>query len=539
LVVSEFQPPEGEWIRWQVSRSVWENLALFRARLNGRKIRLAVVMLVPKAVHRRMYWLPLTLAPHRVAALNEAGNHFLFQPRDLKSIVRHFFWRLREFLTFELHPGGHVYTWLWRIRHPEHLRRPFLYRAALAAGVLATFRKILLPPGVEPVPRQALPEGISVVVPSRNGRDLLARLLPGVAGQLDPAASEIIVVDNGSEDGTAGFLSAAYASVVVEHSAAPLSFARAVNRGIARARFSHVCLLNNDMVIEAGFFAALRESFDRVPDLFCATAQIFFPEGARREETGKAVMPPSRNPLDFPVTCELPLEGEDLSYVLYGSGGCSLYETARLRALGGAGEVYEPAYAEDLDLGFRAWQRGWPTVFAAHARVLHEHRATTSRYYSGAELERVLEVNYLRFLTRAVAYPPLFRKLWREAIQRLNILCIQGPNQTDAPNLTAVLAEARHAAGWVERQRRTPGALPEDLIFALGSGEAAVLPGRSARGKPVVLIVSPYAPYPLSHGGAVRMYNLMRRAAEEFDLVLVRFADQWTPPPAEMLAICV
>ena len=98
----------------------------------------------------------------------------------------------------------------------------------------------------------------------------------------------------------------------MEHSAAPLSFARAANRGIRRARYSHVCLLNNDMILEPGFFAPLRAAFESVPDLFCATAQILFPPGVRREETGKAVMAQS-SPADFPVRCDPPLPGEDLS----------------------------------------------------------------------------------------------------------------------------------------------------------------------------------------------------------------------------------
>jgi len=49
----------------------------------------------------------------------------------------------------------------------------------------------------------------------------------------------------------------------------------------------HVCLLNNDMLIEPGFFAALRRPFEQIPDLFSTTAQIRFPPGQRREETGK------------------------------------------------------------------------------------------------------------------------------------------------------------------------------------------------------------------------------------------------------------
>ena len=199
------------------------------------------------------------------------------------------------------------------------------------------------------LPHVARAEGISVVIPSRNGLELLERCLPRIYD-----ADEIIVVDNGSNDGTVKTLRAEFPSVVIERSPDALSFARAVNRGIERARYSHVCVLNNDMLAEPGFLVSLRQAFDEVPDLFSATAQIFFPEGQRREETGKTVMPAARGLTDFPVRCDEPLEGEDLSYVLYGSGGCTLYDAAKLEELGGFDEVYEPAYVEDLDLGVRA-----------------------------------------------------------------------------------------------------------------------------------------------------------------------------------------
>ena len=53
---------------------------------------------------------------------------------------------------------------------------------------------------------------------------------------------------------------------------------------------------------------------------------------------------------------------------------------------------------------------------------------------------------------------------------------------------------------------------PEDHFLALGSGDVAVFPGElPRRDRPVVLVVSPWPPYPLAHGGAVRIYNLMRR----------------------------
>jgi GT2 family glycosyltransferase len=229
------------------------------------------------------------------------------------------------------------------------------------------------------------PAGISVVIPSRTGRDLLAAQLPGILRDLDGLASEILVVDNGSTDGSGAWLKNAFPEVRVDLSTNALSFARAVNRGIRLARYSHICLLNNDMILEPGFFGALLRAFEAVPDLFCATAQIRFPEGVRREETGKAVMAQDR-PEDFPLRCDEPVPGEDLTWVLYGSGGCSLYDAGRLAALGNIDESYEPAYVEDLDIGYRAWQRGWPSVYVAGALVEHRHRATTSRYYSEEQL---------------------------------------------------------------------------------------------------------------------------------------------------------
>jgi O-antigen biosynthesis protein len=312
--------------------------------------------------------------------------------------------------------------------------------------------------------------GISVVIPSRSGRQLLAAQLPGIVRDLEGMDSEVIVADNGSDDGTAEWLRAAWPAVQIDLSPGPLSFARAVNRGIARARFSHVCLLNNDMVIEPGFFRALRRAFDDVPDLFCATAQIRFPEGVRREETGKAVMA-QNHPADFPLRCDEPLPGEDGTPVLYGSGGCSLYDAAKLRSLGALDEAYEPAYVEDLDLGYRAWQRAWPSIYVAGAVVEHRHRATTLRHYSEEQLEAVLEVNYLKFLARAVASRAVFTRLWRQALDRL-LLIGERPSARNALRQAAALARSGGP--------RLSPQFQEEWFLALTNGCAAMFPGTGA-----------------------------------------------------------
>jgi len=349
------------------------------------------------------------------------------------------------------------------------------------------------------------------VIPSRNGKDLLAAQLPGILRDL-PATAEILVVDNGSDDGTDAWLRASYPQVKVEVSLAPLSFARAANCGLDAACYSRVCLLNNDMLIDPGFFPALWRAFDRVPNLFCATAQIRFPPGVRREETGKAVMAQS-HPEDFPLRCDEPLPGEDLTYVLYGSGGCSLYDAAMLRALGGIDTVYEPAYVEDLDLGFRAWQRGWPSVYVAGAEVEHRHRATTSRYYTAEQLASILEINYLRFLARAVSSPPLFQRLWSQALHRLRSRASH--DSAAAAALRGAAAIARDGGSVSQPE------LSEESILALTNGTVFVFPGHEPTGKPRRVV----------------MPGKTLRAAQDahHDLIALAIVDDITPIPRIVL----
>jgi GT2 family glycosyltransferase len=335
---------------------------------------------------------------------------------------------------------------------------------ALGLGVAAMVWKNLRPRRRLPAaPRPNGDPGVSVVIPSRQGRQLLEGMLGAV--EADLGDGEIIVVDNGSTDGTAEWLRECHPRVRVEAHPQPLSFARAANRGASIARCCRLCLLNNDMEIEPGFFSVLEGAFAEDSDLFCASAQIFFPSGARREETGKTAMhrPEGLTPADYPVFCDEPLAGEDRSPVLYGSGGCSLYDRAKFLALGGFDEIYEPAYVEDLDLGYRAWRRGWPSVYVAGARVLHRHRATTARFFTGKELDRLLDRNHARFILRAIDSLEVFIPYWRHAMSRCPVI---SPPE---------IFRAASAPRW-------KGTRSDREILALTGGAVRVFPGRGAGG---------------------------------------------------------
>jgi GT2 family glycosyltransferase/glycosyltransferase involved in cell wall biosynthesis len=521
--VAEFAPTvECHWIPWQPFESQKSNRERIAWHLRNARVVYNCILTQPRQPYWAMRWLGWRLFPGRTYLFNENFGHFPLHPRGAAGIARHVLWRLKNLVRQEVRPGGTLYTFLWRLKHPLAWERPLYVW-------LARRRRALKKQPLRSLPEPDLEPGITVVIPSRDGRALLEQLLP----QIEPGlVRKVIVVDNGSGDGTAELASE---FVEVLSSPEPLSFAAAVNRGILASRTEYTCLLNNDMVLEEGFFAALHEAFARVPDLFGATAQIFPPEGKRREETGKAVYSP-QGERDFPLRCEPPLEGEDLTPVLYGSGGCSLFDTRKLLRLGLLKESFRPAYVEDLDLGWRGWQQGWPTVYVAGARVVHHHRSTTGRFLAASAIELAIEQNYLRWILSSVGDAAVFARLWQAAVRRLNLLAAA---PEPAPVAMYGLRFAALEKPYYAWDRPAEAVLPEERILALGSGQMACFPGRGAPGRPCVVVATCYMPYPLSHGGAVRMYNLMREAARDYTLVLVSFVEEWETPAEELRELCV
>ncbi len=215
-------------------------------------------MLVPNVPFRRMRLLALVLSPRAFVAFNENLNHFMLRPASLPAIARHIAWRAANVLRWSVRAARSA-DWTRSARYGGAWLAGLLRPAALAGGKPGTDSEFPANSAGNSCQSPVCGiHGVTVVIPSRTGKELLQAQLPGMLAQ---APSQIVVVDNGSTDDTAAWLAATYPQIEVVHSPAPLSFARAVNRGIARARCSHVCLLNNDMLLEPGFFAALQRAF--------------------------------------------------------------------------------------------------------------------------------------------------------------------------------------------------------------------------------------------------------------------------------------
>lgn len=480
-VVSEFAPPAGRWIPYHASRSIWENYQRCRSALKGKRVRLAAVLAEPRMPYRKMTVLAVLIGRSGLLVFNENLNHFRLHPRCFGAMLRHAGWRMREFFDREVHPGGATYTFLWRLRHPRAFGRPLAYLIGLATGWLARLAARLLRVGRSTAPPGSRPEGVSIVICGFEGQCMEAGAR--IRQESHDGASEVIFV--GAADGRA--------------------LIREINRAAREAVFSRLCILPASAKVEPGALRELGAAFETVPDLFCATpcGLRFLPEALA--EGG--------------IRATAPLAGEGGSYVL--GSGCGLWSTEKLLALGGLDEGYATVEFALLDAGLRAWRRGWASVELAGAGLS-----------PGRLREQVPESrrDALRFLVAGLGAS---WKLWKAALDELNRLAAR----EDAPEFALPLLRASARAPlWVHV--RAGSCFSDEEILGLARGAVRVFPGRGGSGRPPIVVASPYLPFPLSHGGAVRMYNLMRRAAADWDQILVSFAESLEPPAAELLEIC-
>src|SRR6478672_1715045 len=127
-------------------------------------------------------------------------------------------------------------------------------------------------------PMAEIPRRVAVVVLSWNGKDDTLQCLASLAGvQYEPL--EVIVVDNGSSDGSPEAVEAEFPDAVVIRMGLNAGFAGGVNAGIEAAierGAAAVLLLNNDMVVEPGFLGPLVAALE--PGVAAACSQILFAE---------------------------------------------------------------------------------------------------------------------------------------------------------------------------------------------------------------------------------------------------------------------
>ena len=221
---------------------------------------------------------------------------------------------------------------------------------------------------------------ITLVIPNYRRADLVRRCLDSVGPALDALGqdAETIVVDDGSNDGSASVLAADYPWAVFMVLRTNRGYAGAVNAGVGLARGEWVLTLNNDVTVERGAISELQRVASGSPEIGSVGALMLFAEEHRRDTINSAGMGLDRLCVPFDRLLGQPAgaAGSRPVEVFAACGGAAMYRRSMLESIGGIDDTFE-AYFEDIDVSWRARMAGWRCVFAPSAVVYHEHSATT------------------------------------------------------------------------------------------------------------------------------------------------------------------
>ena len=217
---------------------------------------------------------------------------------------------------------------------------------------------------------------VSAILVNLDCGSLIDLIFPSLARQTWKDF-EVVVVDNGSRDGSTERIEREYPGTRVLRLGRNTGFSHALNAGIRATSGELVLSLNFDVVLEPGFIGALVEALDRHPEAGWAAGAL---RQLRAEGVVDAIdcfghwMLPSRYvygckpgrwlPDEYPNEC-----------LVFGASACgALYRRRMLEEVALDGEIFDEdlfAYFEDVDLDWRAQQRGWRCVFTPAARGAH------------------------------------------------------------------------------------------------------------------------------------------------------------------------
>lgn len=213
---------------------------------------------------------------------------------------------------------------------------------------------------------------ISVVVLNYNGRRYLKKCISSLSVQ-SYGDFEVIVVDNGSTDGSVEYLKTHFPQVKIVRNKSNLGFAGGINVGIEHAEGKYILTLNNDTQADMNFVERLAEAMDSDEAVGMCASKMLFPDG-RINSTGICL---SRSGAAWDRGMFEPDEGqyEELEDVFGPCAGAALYRKEMLDEIGLFDEDFF-LYMEDVDLAFRARLAGWRCIYVPGAEVYHFHGGT-------------------------------------------------------------------------------------------------------------------------------------------------------------------
>ena len=220
---------------------------------------------------------------------------------------------------------------------------------------------------------------VSVVIVNLNRRDLLEKCLSSVWAQTF-TDFQVIVVDNGSTDGSVGFLRGIDdPRLRLVELPENRGFAGGCNAGIAIARGRYIATLNNDAEADPRWLEELVQAMDSGDRIgMCASKILLHTDRGRIDKAGHLIYLDGLN--HGRGSGERDRGQYDTAEdVLFPDGAAALYRRAMLEETGLFDESFF-AYGDDADVGLRGRLAGWTCRYVPSAVVYHIHSATAGAF---------------------------------------------------------------------------------------------------------------------------------------------------------------
>ncbi len=220
---------------------------------------------------------------------------------------------------------------------------------------------------------------VSVVIPNFNGIAFLDSVLASLEGQT-LSNFEVILVDNGSTDGSCSFVTANYPWVHLIELSENFGFCGAVNAGIRAAKAPYVLLLNNDTEVKEDFVEEMLAAIRRHKNAFsCGARMVQYHDRDRLDDVGN-------------YYCALGWSfargrGKDIhayeteDKIFSACAGAAIYRKKIIEKIGYFDEEHF-TYLEDTDIGYRARIYGYENWYAPKAIVYHVGSGTSGSRYN-------------------------------------------------------------------------------------------------------------------------------------------------------------
>lgn len=219
---------------------------------------------------------------------------------------------------------------------------------------------------------------VTVIIPNYNGRKYIGACLDSLRDQL--AEGEVLVVDNGSSDGSYEQVRDGYPWVRCIRLEENTGFCHAVNVGLRASNTPYCILLNNDTRVLPGFVSGLLDAIEGKEKVFAVSSRMLMWDrtdliddaGDRYCALGWAFARGKGRPA---AEYDRPAE------VFAACGGASIYRREVFEEIGYFDELHF-AYLEDIDIGYRARLYGYRSLYEPAAQVVHAGSASTGSRYN-------------------------------------------------------------------------------------------------------------------------------------------------------------